>query len=172
MFFYVGNQSTLAVWIKRYVETHLNEPAWGAYALSAMWLGIAISRLVISPGIKASSPRKICVGSLISAIVLTIGLLSGSARGIVIATLLVGLSSGLTLPLILAMGCEWYQEKTAFGTMMPFTACFIAAVLFPPLAGLISDFLGMPWGVALAVAAVFFTAVFSGILDKNLKNHR
>ena len=168
MFFYGGNQSTLAVWIKRYVETHLDKPAWGAYTLSAMWLGIALSRLVISPNIKASSPMKICVGNLISALALGAGLLSASAQTITAASFIVGLSSGLTIPLIIALGCELYQEKTAFGAMMPFTALFIASVVFPPFSGLVSDSLGIPWGVSIAAISAFLTAVFSNRLGANL----
>ena len=169
MFCYGGNQRTVAVWIKRYVETHLCMPAWGAYTLSAMWLGTAVSRLIISPNIKAASPLKICAGNLISALALAAGLLSGSAMGIAAASLLVGLSSGLTIPLILAIGCEWYPEKTAFGTLMPFTAFFISCVVFPPLSGFVGDFMGIPWGVAVGAASALLTAVFSGILYANVR---
>ena len=169
VFFYGGNQITLSVWIKRYVETYLNEPLWGAYTLSAMWLGIAICRLFISPLVKASSPIKICVGNFISALALVAGLLSGSVFGIAAASLVVGLSSGLTLPLVLALGCEWNKEKTALGTMVPFTVFFIACVLFPPLSGLISDQMGIPWGVALGAASAILTALFSGILNAGMK---
>ena len=172
MFLYAGNQTTLAVWIKRYVETHLDEPAWSAYALSAMWLGIAISRLLISPAVKASSLKKICVGNFVSAIALAAGLFSGSSLGILAASFTVGLCSGLTIPLILALGCEWHKEKTAFGTMMPFTAFFIASVMFPPLTGQISDMLGIPWGVAVGVLSAILTAVFAGVLDRYLKAGR
>ena len=171
MFFYGGNQSTLAVWLKRYVEIHLNIPAWGAWALSAMWLGTAISRLIVSPGIKATSTKKIFFGNIISAAALAAGLLSSSAWGIAIASLVIGLSSGFSIPLILATGCEWYPEKTAFGTLMPFTACFIAYVVFPPLSGLIGDFLGIPWGVAEAGASALLAALLSGILEKNLSHN-
>ena len=169
-FFYAGNQSTLAVWIKRYVETHLNAPVWGAYALSAMWLGTAVSRLVISPSIKASSPKKIFFGNGITAVVLIAGLWSGSAIGVTAASLAVGLSSGLSLPLLLAMGCEWNPERTAFGTLMPFTAFFISSVVFPPFSGFVGDSLGIVWGVAVGAASAFLTAVFSGMLDLNLKS--
>ena len=169
MFFYGGNQSTLAVWIKRYVETFLNEPAWGAYTLSAMWLGTAVCRLFISPNIKASSPKKIFFGNLISAVVLSAGLFSASAQGITAASLMVGLSSGLTIPLILTIGCELYKEKTAFGTLMPFTALFIAYVVFPPLSGFVSDSLGIPWGVALGGLSALATALLSAVLGAALK---
>ena len=172
MFLYAGNQTTLAVWIKRYVEIHIDEPAWGAYALSIMWLGIALSRLIVSPGIKASSPMKIGVGNFVSAIALAAGLISGSAQGIIAASFVVGLGSGLTIPLILALGCEWHQEKTAFGTMMPFTAFFISSVVFPPLSGHISDLLGIPWGVAVGVLSAILTAVFAWVLDVSLKPGR
>ena len=172
MFFYGGNQSTLAVWIKRYVETHLNMPAWGAYTLSAMWLGTAVCRLLISPNIKASSPKKIFFGNLISAVILTLGLLSASAQGITAASLAVGLSSGLTIPLILAIGCELYREKTAFGTLMPFTALFIAYVVFPPLSGYVSDSFGIPWGVALGGISALATALFSAVLGAALKSEK
>lgn len=164
MFFYAGNQATLAVWIKRYVDTHLNVPLWGAYALSAMWLGTAICRLLISPNIKASSSLKICAGNFISAVAIIAGLLNGSAPGITVASLAVGLSSGLTIPLVMAIGCEWYPEKTTLGTVMPFTAFYISAVIFPPLSGFISDSMGIPWGVGVGAVSAFLTAVFSGML--------
>jgi len=170
MLFYGGNQSTMVVWIKRYVEAHLNVPAMSAYALSAMWLGIAISRLLISPGIKASSLVKICVGNFIAAIALTAGLLSGSAYGIMTASLIVGLSSGFTIPLIIAMGCEWNPERTAYGTMMTFMALFIAYFLFPPLSGLIGDFIGIPWGVAIGAVSATITAVIAVLLNTTLKS--
>jgi len=167
MFFYAGSQITVAVWIKRYVETHLNEPAWGAYALSAMWLGTAISRLLISPGLKISASLKICLGNLISAIALTAGLSGSSVYGITAASLVVGLSSGLTIPLVLALGCEWHKEKTAFGSMMPLTALFISCVVFPPFSGLVSDLLGIPWGLAIGAVCAALTAVFSGFLFRS-----
>jgi fucose permease len=172
MFFYGGNQVTIAVWIKRYVETHLDGAAWGAYALSAMWLGIAISRLFISPVIKASSPLKICIGNGIAALALAAGLLSGSVMGTAAASLVVGLSSGFTIPLVIAIGCEWYREKTAFGTMMPLMAFIISCVVFPPLSGLVSDLLGIPWGVALGAASALLTAVFSAALELTLKTEK
>jgi fucose permease len=168
-FFYGGNQSTIAVWIKRYVETQLNVPVWGAYALSAMWLGTAVCRLFISPNIKASSANKIFIGNIISAVALAAGLLSGSARGIAAASLAVGLSSGLSLPLILAMGCEWYPERTAFGTLMPFMAFFIASVVFPPFSGFVGDSFGIIWGVAVCGISAFITALFAMMLEQNLK---
>jgi len=170
MFFYGGNQSTLVIWLKRYVETHLNAPVWGAYALSAVWLGTAISRLVISPAINASSPVKICIGNLITAVALAAGLLAGSAHGIAAAALAAGLSSGLTIPLIIAMGCEWNPERTAYGTMMPFMALFLAYFLFPPLSGLIGDFIGIPWGVAVGAASALMTAVIAVVLNRCLKS--
>ena len=172
MFLYAGNQTTLSVWVMRYVETHLNDAVWGAYALSAMWLGTALCRFFISPNIKASSPIKIGVGNLISAIVLTIGLLSNSVAGIVAASLLVGLSSGLTIPLVLALGCEWHQDKTAFGTMMPFTAFYFGSVIFPPLTGSISDHIGIPWGIAVAVVSSVLVALFSAVLELRLKSQK
>jgi len=172
MFFYGGNQSTLAVWIKRYVETHINEPAWGAYVLSAMWIGITISRLVISPFVKISSTLKICTGNIISAITLAAGLLLGTVGGIMTASFAVGLASGLTIPLIIAIGCEWHRERTAYGTMMPFTALFISYLIFPPLSGLASDMLGIPWGVALGALSALLTAVFSGALERWMKREK
>jgi len=172
LFFYSGNQRTLVVWIKRYVEIHLNITVWGAYALSAMWLGIAISRLLIAPNKRMSSALKICFGNLISAIALAAGLLSGSAQVIVAATLMVGLSSGLTIPLIVAMCCGWHQGKTALGTLMPYMAMYISNVLFPPFSGFVSDFLGISWGVSVGAVSSFLAAVFSGLLYLNLKDSR
>ena len=170
MFFYGGNQSTLAVWLKRYIETHLNEPVWGAWVLSAMWLGIAVSRLVISPLIKAPSPKKIMAGNLISAAALIAGLFSGSVQGIAAASLVVGLCSGFTIPLILALGCEWHREKTVFGTIMPFTALFLAYMVFPPFSGMLSDLMGIPWGVAVGAAGAVLAGVFSCILQNRMKH--
>ena len=169
MFFYVGIQSIVIVWGKRYVETHLGAAEWGAYALSAFWIGTTISRLVISPIIKVSSPKKLLFGNLIAAIALLTGLF-GASTGVMIAALfIVGLGSGLSIPLIIAMGCEWYKEKTAFGTMMPFTAAFISFVIFPPLSGLVSDFLGIPWGLTLGAVNAIFAVVFSAMLGASLK---
>jgi len=172
MFFYCGNQSTLAIWIKRYVETRLNMPVWGAYALSVMWLGTTICRWFISPNINCSSPKKIYIGNLISAIALAAGLISASVPGIVLASLVVGLSSGASVPLILAMGCEWNPDRTAYGTAMPFSANFVSYIVFPPLSGLVSDFLGIPWGVALGGISALLTVLFSVILEASLKSER
>ena len=169
MFFYGGNQSTMSVWVKRCVETQFSAGVWGAYALSAMWLGTAISRLVISPNIRASSLRKICVGNAVSALALAAGLLSNSAGGIAAASLVVGMSSGLTIPLILALGCEWHKDRTAFGALMPGTASSIGYMVFPPLSGLVSDFLGMSWGVAVSAASALCATLLSGILNASLK---
>ena len=171
MGFYVGSQSILSTWIKRYVEIQLGLPVWGAYALSALWLGTTASRLLISPNIKASPLLQICVGNLISVAALIAGLLSGSAGGITAATLMVGLSSGFTLPLVLAISCEWYPKKTTFGTLMLSTASFIAFIIFPPFSGFVSDHSGMLWGVAVGAACTFLATAFSGVLYFNLKSN-
>ena len=163
MFLYGGSHSTMVAWIKRYVETHLNEPSWGVYVLSVMWLGTALSRIVVSPNIKIPSLQKIFIGNLISAAALIAGLLSGSVYGIAAASIAVGITSGFTVPLLVAQSCEWHQEKTAFGTLMPFTALFIASVVFPPFSGFISDNLGIPFGVALSAVCAAIAAVFSVI---------
>ena len=154
----------MAVWIKRYVETHLNVPVWGAYALSAMWMGTAVSRLFISPNVKAPSVQKIFFGNAIAVIVLTSVLFSGSASVLAAAALVVGLSSGFTVPVVIAMSCEWHPEKTSLGTVMPYMAISIASVVFPPLSGLISDLLGIPWGFAVGAVCAFLSVVFSGLL--------
>jgi len=98
--------------------------------------------------------------------------LSNSVAGIVAASLLVGLSSGLTIPLVLALGCEWHQDKTAFGTMMPFTAFYFGSVIFPPLTGSISDHIGIPWGIAVAVVSSVLVALFSAVLELRLKSQK
>ena len=172
IFFYGGNQITMIIWVKRYVEIFLDVPAWGAFALSSLWLGIALSRLIVAPTVRASSPRKIFIGNLVSAAVVTAGLLSQSAPGILIASFASGLASGFTIPLILALGCEWNREKTAMGTMVPYTALFSAAILAPPLSGLIGDLAGIPWSVAVSAFSAVFAALFAGILDAHIKNEK
>ena len=161
MFSYVGSHSILSIWIKRYVETHLNKPVWGAYALSAFWIGVALSRIVVSPNIKAPSLLKIMTGNLISALSVTAGLLSGSVYGITAAAFMAGLCAGFTIPLLVAQSCEWHQEKTAFGSLMALTAVFMSFVVFPPFSGFISDNLGIRWGVAFGVVCSTMAAVFS-----------
>ena len=162
----------MSVWLKRYVETHLGEPVWGAYALSAFWLGNTVSRMIISPIIKIPSLRKIFFGNFISAVVLIAGLSSGSARGIAAASLAAGLSSGYTLPLIIAQFFEWHPKKeTAFGITMFYMAIFIGFALFPPFSGKISDLFGIPWGVALGAIGSLLAAVFSGLLNAHLSGN-
>jgi MFS family permease len=124
----------------------------------------------ISPNINASSPKRIYIGNLISAVAIITGLISASVPGIVLASLVAGLSSGASIPLIIAMGCEWNSEKTAYGTIMPFSACFFSYVVFPPLSGLVGDFLGIPWGVALGGISAGLAALFSAILGASLKS--
>jgi MFS family permease len=97
-------------------------------------------------------------------------LLSGSAIGTVIASFILGLSSGYTIPLVLALGCEWHPENTALGTIVPYTALFSANMLFPPLSGLIGDLFGIPLGVAVTAVSAIMVAVFSGLLNRHLKH--
>ena len=169
MLFYIGNQGVLSAWIKRYVEIQLGLPVWGAYALSALWLGTTIGRLFISPNLKVPTSLQVFFGNLIALVSMIAGLSSGSAMGITAAAFIVGLGAGSTYPLLFAIGCGWYPGKTAFGVLMPSTASFIGFVIFPPFSGFVSDHFGMLFGILVSTVCGLFTTVLSGMLHLNIR---
>ena len=162
-FFYGAHQSVFIVWIYRYVSIFLDSESLGALALSLFWTGMAISRLLISR-INIKPKNYIKYGNIFAALIIVIGIISNTAIVMTICTFLAGISAGPTVPLLMAKGCDMYQEKTVLATNVVLISIYFAQMVTPVIVAAVNNSITNQIGMLLAAVFSIICAVTSSRL--------
>ncbi len=152
MILYAGHQTTVTVWLPAYLQRHLGTGARiASYALSVFWLGIIIGRSVTSVLTGRLYPRHLVFGGcLIGGILLVMGIMSESSIALISVVGAVGLLTGATIPLIIAMGCGWFPSNSGSVTSLLYLNSNLAKMIFPWLVGAIADAYDFKLGMLVA----------------------
>ena len=163
MFFYVGHQSSMMLWIPMYIETYLKGSAFlASLSLSIYWVGMIISRMTFSY-ITRNHKNSVLIRwtSLIGGILLFIGLYSKQTWFVIIFLALSGLLTGAFIPLLIDVVSSRYPRNTGAATSILFFSLNISIMVFPWLVGLIAENISFQWGMLFATASLsiifFFT---------------
>lgn len=135
MFFYCATQNTHVLWIIRYMTIVLNNPGFGAIALSGFWICCTICRFVM-PHLPGKPMFKFALGMLPATISLAVGLLSGSSVIMIITSCLFGLFAGHSIPTLINECAKEYQGATTFPSMIMILTMHIAGVIMPVIIGM------------------------------------
>ena len=158
--FYGLHQSIVAVWIYRYVSVFLNGPILGALSLSLFWAGTTISRLIMHK--VPISPIKIVLwGNLAAAAVMCIGIVSASPAVMTVFIAAAGLLGGVTIPVLLASGCEEKNCNTILPTNLIFLAIVAAYMCSPLIVGALVARTSMSAGILLSALCALACGVLT-----------
>jgi len=164
-FLYGAHQIGITVWMTRYISEYLGTPKWGPGALSAFWVGVASSRLIITR-FSINRTKVIFLGHLLDGIIIAVGVLVGNGFFMLVCCGIAGFVEGTILPLTLDMACCWELKNTSLGSSMVLFALYIGFIIAPPLIGFLIDIYGVKVGMILPAIFSLTAAFFAFFLIK------
>ncbi|MEN6339435.1 MAG: MFS transporter [Clostridiaceae bacterium] len=149
---YVGLENGIGYFTESLFALQLGSARFGAYALSAYWASMALSRILF--GVLPLSPQKtlpLCLG--ISSVLFLALALSGSAALSLAACALIGFAFGPVWPMLMNRAARAFPQSSGGAIGLMSAGCGIGGALFPFLMGLVSDTLSLP--AAFGMLALF-----------------
>ena len=162
----------LAVAIGCYVSSEFGVSSWmvgfladeslgmASLALGAFWAGLAFGRLVavrfadrFDPVVLAST----CAA--VSGVAIAVVVATHAGAVAIVSLAIAGFASGPVYPLIMAIGGRLYPGRAAQVSGLLTAAGVVGLVVYPPLMGLMSGYVGLGAGMAGAAALAICCAV-------------
>lgn len=151
---YVGLENGIGYFTESLFSLKLAAAGLGAYAISAYWASMALSRFVF--GVLPLSQKKTLVGCLFvsSALFLLLALLRAAVPALVVCAL-IGFSFGPVWSLLMDFSARRHPGRSGAAMGLMSAGCGLGGAVFPTLMGLISDYadLRAAFGL-LAIAAL------------------
>ena len=153
---YAASQLGLVTWVARYTAVRFDDAQTGSLCLSAYWICATLCR-IFSPRLPFAPSKMLVFGAAGAGVFHALGVLSGSAPGMIVASALVGLVSGLCIPVLLGEAARGNEDRTSLTTASLFLMMGLARMLMPLLMGATADFsivvaMLLPAGAALLCA--------------------
>lgn len=144
-------QLGLVSWVVRYTSVQFDDAQIGSLCLTAYWVCTTICRLV-TPRLPFKPGKMLIVGSIGAGVFHALGVLSGSAVGMLIASGLIGLISGLCIPVMISEATRGNEDRTSLITSGLFLAMGFGRMTMPLCMGAIGA--GSLFAAMLLPAAV------------------
>ena len=141
----------VSTWINRYVEVTL-QASFGTYALSFLFFGVMISRLLMS-FLKISSEDYLSVSGIGAGASILIVLPTGSAVLTCVALFICGLFFGAMIPCILALVSAHIPENPMLVTTFLMLSFYLGQAIGPAMTGRLESRFNLQTGIG--VCAVF-----------------
>ena len=160
--FYAASQIGLLNWVVRYTTMQFNDAQTGSMCLTAYWVCTTVCRLV-TPRLPFRPGRMLVVGMIGAAVFNALGVVSGSAVGMLIACGLIGVISGMYIPVMISEATKGNEDKTSLVTSAIFLLMGLARMVMPLGMGAVGALsldaaLLLPAVAALLCAACSFLA--------------
>ncbi len=168
MFLYAGHQATMSVWLPLYVENDLGGSVFVASLGSSMfWIGIVCGRFVSMLLVRQVRAEIIvAMGCILGGILLGAGFLSHSAEMLLAASLLTGLLTGGTIPLLISVTCAWFPASTGSVSAFIYLSASVARAIIPWLTGVLGQQISLPFGMALAWLTLLTAGILSYVMQR------
>ena len=131
-----GAQLGLVGWVVRYTSVKFNDAQIGSLCLTAYWVCTTICRLV-TPRLPFKPGKMLVIGSIGAGVFHALGVLSGSAVGMLVASGLIGLVSGLCIPVMISEATRGNEDRTSLITSGLFLAMGFGRMTMPLCMGAI-----------------------------------
>lgn len=162
--FYAASQLGIVNWIVRYMSVRFDAADLGSVCMSVYWVCVAICRMFCSR--LPFSPHKMLVaGAAGAGIFHGIGVLSGNPWVMLVCTGLLGLVSGLCIPVIVGEAALGNEDKTALTTSAIFLLMGISRMLMPLIMGAVAAN-SITTAMLLPAAAALLSAVFCHMANR------
>ncbi|MFP4661523.1 MAG: MFS transporter [Halanaerobiales bacterium] len=156
MFFYVGHQAGLMLWIPMYIETYLKSSAViASISISIYWIGMIISRMTFSHFTR-NHKNSIMIRwtSIIAGLLLLVGFYSKQTWLVIVFLAVSGLLTGAFIPLLIDIASSKYPQNTGSATSILYLSLNTSVMLYPWLIGLIAENISFQWGMIFATISL------------------
>lgn len=158
MFFYCAHQIGVSAWIRRFFELEMGSAILGTAALSAFWLGIAVSRILL-PRLGLKPQYQLAYGNALAAMAMLFGIVLKNPIVMVICMAITGFAGGNTIPNDTFLSCERLKSNTLIATTILFAGMYIGASAISPIIGSVSAGFSLRIGVFVPVIAAALNAL-------------
>ncbi len=159
IFLYVGLENGIGYFAKSLFDIRLSAADMGAYAISAYWAGMALSRILGSLKTPPPYPALIlCFAA--SCMLFTVLALSGYVYLSLAACMLVGAAFGPIWPTLAALSAKEFPQNSGGAVGLFSSGCGLGGAVFPVFMGLISDWLDVGFAFFLLAAAALLGGLF------------
>ena len=163
--FYAASQLGLINWIVRYISVRFGAADLGSIGMSAYWICAALCRMFCSK--LPFKPHKMLVAGAIGAgLFHAVGVLSGSAIIMIICSGLVGLVSGLCIPVLVSEAAIGNEDRTALSTSALFLLMGLSRMLMPLLMGAVAAN-SIIISMLLPAGAALISALFCALANRD-----
>lgn len=157
---YGGAQLGITSWVVHYMSERFNNADLGSVCLSVYWITATISRLA-APKIPLPPKKLLAYGTAIAGVAHLLGVVCGSAAAMLIATGVIGLASGLFIPMLVAESSRGNEHRTSLSTSAVFLVMCASRMIMPLMMGAASA-RSMAAAMILPAAATILSAVCCG----------
>lgn len=159
---YVGLENGFGYFTESFFTLKLGAATLGAYAISAYWASMALSRLLF--GVLPVSPEKTLMFSLFtsSALFLILAVLHMPIPAVIICAL-IGFSFGPVWSSLMNLAARQHPGSSGGAMGLMSAGCGLGGALFPALIGLISDRIDLRAAFVLLALSALAAGALSGI---------
>jgi len=167
---YAAAQMGMGVWIVRYMTVQYNRADLGAAALSILWFTSTISRFCAIK-LKFRPLVMFAFGSASIVVCQSLGLLINNPYIFLASYALIGLFSGLCIPVILAEALENYTGRTSLPTSVMFIAMSVFRIATPLIMGWISavSSISVSMTLPVVISVVGIIAAYAALKIKYIR---
>ena len=151
--FYGGAQLGITSWVVHYMTERFDMGDMGSACLSVYWVSATLSRL-IAPKIPLHPKKLLIYGTAIAGLAHVLGVVFASPIAMLIATGVIGITSGLFIPMLVAEAARGNENCTSLSTSAVFLIMCFARMVLPLMMGAAS---------AKSIAAAMLIPAFATI---------
>ncbi len=138
IFLYVGMENGLAFFVDSFFDSQLNSAELGAYAISAFWLGMTVSRLVF--GILKANPTRVLMVMFGVSAALLLGLaLCSNAYLAVALSAAAGMAYGPVWPMLVGAATGNFPAQSGLAASLMMASSGLGGSFSPMLLGFLAD---------------------------------
>ena len=163
--FYAASQLGLINWIVRYMSVRFDAPDLGSIGMSAYWICATICRMFCSK-LPYAPHKMLVVGCIGAGVFHAIGVISGSPIVMIICSGLVGIVSGLCIPVLVSEAAIGNEDRTALSTSSLFLLMGLSRMLMPLLMGAVAAS-SIVSCMLLPAASALIGAVFCALANRD-----
>jgi len=161
--FYAASQLGIVNWIVRYMSVRFDNAELGSVCMSTYWICVAICRL-FSSRLPFAPHKMLVTGAAGAGIFHAIGVLSGNAIVMLVCTGLLGLVSGLCIPVMVSEAALGNEDKTALSTSSLFLMMGVSRMVMPLVMGAVAA-TNISTAMLLPAAAALLCALFCALAN-------
>lgn len=154
---YVGLENGIGYFTETLFDLRLSEASLGAYAISAYWAGMAISRMVC--GFRKQSPHRVLIVCFtLSCILFTVLAVSREAYLSFAVCALTGAAFGPIWSTLVGLAAKQFPNNTGGSVGLMSSGCGLGGIAYPVLMGWMADYLD----ISIAFLLLAATALAGG----------